>query len=307
MAALEDLITDPEARLVTIVGPGGMGKTRLSLAIAEQYLGEDYFPNGVFFIALAPLRSTEHIVPTMADAFDFQLEGGGPGTRSPRQQILDYLRSKRMLLVLDNFEHLLAGVDLVSDILGAAPEVKILVTSRERLHLRPEQLFPIQGLEFPDWETPEDAANYTAIRLFIQSAQRVRPDFALRADDLTYLTRICRLVDGMPLGVELAAAWVDLLSLADIAAEIRQSLDFLETDLHDVPARHRSIRAIFDTSWGRLSQREQAAMAQLSVFRGGFTRPAAQQVAGANLRTLATPANRCCTSTKAATATTSTS
>ena len=184
------------------------------------------------------------------------------------------------------------GSIIVSDMLQAAPGLKIVVTSRERLNLRLEQLYPIKGLEFPDWETPEDAAEYTAPRLFIQSARRIRPDFTLQAEDLTYLTRICRLVDGMPLGVELAAAWIDLLTLADIAAEIQQSLDFLETNLHDVPERHRSIRAIFDASWHRLSQAEQEVMAQLSVFRGGFTRTAAQQVAGANLKALATLAGK---------------
>lgn len=109
-----------------------------------------------------------------------------------------------------------------------------MVTSRERLHLREEQVYPIQGLEFPDWETPEDAAEYSAVRLFIQSARRVQPRFELVAGDLTYLTRICRLVEGIPLGIELAASWVDTLSLADIAAEIQQSLDLLETNVSNV-------------------------------------------------------------------------
>ena len=301
LAALNDLIKNPEARLISIVGPGGMGKTRLALAVAEHLLRTSpplrnaslkrteggLFTNGVFFVSLAPLSSTEHIVPTMAEALGFQLETGGQ-QRSPEQQLLDYLREKQMLIVMDNFEHLLDGVDIAANILERAPDVQILATSRERLYLHEEQIFAIQGLEFPDWETPEDAAEYTAVQLFIQSARRVRHDFKLAAGDLTYLTRICRLVEGMPLGIELAASWVDTLSLADIAAEIQQSLDLLETDVRNVPERHRSIRAVFDYSWQRMSQTEREKFAQLSIFRGGFTRQAAQTITGASLRVLGT-------------------
>jgi predicted ATPase len=177
---------------------------------------------------------------------------------------------------MDNFEHLLDGVELVIDILETAPEVKIVATSRERLHLQQEQIFTIQGLKFPDWETPKDAADYTAIKLFIQSARRIQHDFRLQTEDLTYLTRITRLVDGMPLAIELAAAWVDALSLGGIATEIQKGLDFLETDVRDVPERHRSIRAVFDTTWQQMSPIERHIFPQLSVFRGGFTRKAAQ-------------------------------
>ncbi|UCC64798.1 MAG: tetratricopeptide repeat protein, partial [Anaerolineae bacterium] len=283
LAELDDLIADPDLRLVTIAGPGGMGKTRLAIAAAERQLeatedGAPRFPQGAFFVPLAALSSTEYIVPAVAEALSFPLRGEEGETRAPKEQVLDYLREKQLLLVMDNFEHLLDGADLVTDILQEAPDVQVLVTSRERLLLREEQMYPIRGLEFPDWETPEDAAEYTAARLFLQSARRVRPDFELVADDPTYLTRICRLVEGMPLAVELAAAWVDTLSLADIAAEIQRSLDFLETEWRDVPARHRSIRAVFDTSWQQMDQMEQAVFPQLSVFRGGFSREAAEQI-----------------------------
>ncbi|MCP4426195.1 MAG: protein kinase, partial [Chloroflexi bacterium] len=293
LTALDDFIANPEIRLATIVGPGGMGKTRLALACAERQLTARYFANGVFFVNLAPLSKVDHIIPTMAKALNFPLRGGEQEKRAPKQQILGYLREKRMLLLMDNFEHLLDGTDLATDILQTAPDVQMLVTSRERLHLRQEQVYPIEGLEFPDWETPEDAAEYTAVQLFLQSARRNQPDFNLTdSDDLTYLARICRLVAGMPLAIELAAAWVDTLPLADIAAEIQQGLDLLETEMRDMPERHRSIRAAINTSWQKLNENEQNVFSQLSVFRGGCTRKAAQEITGASLRMLGRLVNK---------------
>jgi predicted ATPase len=304
---LDLLIKDPQVRLITIIGPGGMGKTRLALAAAEQQLagcepqtdgreGEQAFPNGVFFVPLAHLSEPNQIMPSLAEALQLQL-GRGRGElrspeqqlldRAPEQQLLDYLREKQVLLVLDNLEHLLGGTKVIADMLQTAPGVKVLATSRERLHLHEEQAYPIQGLPYPDWERPDDTADYAAGQLFLQAARRTQPDFELGGDDLTYLARICRLLEGMPLGLELAAGWVDALSLAAIAAEIERSLDFLETEWRDVPERHRSMRAVFDTSWRCLSAAERELFAQLSVFRGGFTSAAAQEVAGAELRTLA--------------------
>ena len=276
LSELGKLLADPQPRLVTVVGPGGMGKTRLALEAAAVKLGA--FEHGVFFVSLAPIPSAEGIVPTVADALGFSFYEGG----EPRQQLFDYLRRKNLLLVMDNYEHLLEGADLVSDVLRIAPEVKVLVTSRARLNLQGEQLFPLAGLEHPDWETPEDAALYSAVELFLLSARRVRPDFELRGEDLTYLTRICRLVGGMPLGVLLAAGWVDMLSPKRIAAEISRSLDFLETEERDVPARQRSMRAVFDHSRSLLAERDKEVLQGLSVFRGGFTSEAAAAVTGAS-------------------------
>ena len=302
LAALDRLLADRQIRLITIVGAGGMGKTRLALACAENQLAaarqpettlsrceaeKDQFPNGVFFVSLGPLRSIDHIAPTLAEALGFQLEIGGQ-TRSPQQQILDYLRHKQMLIVMDNFEHLLDGVEIVTEILQTAPGVQILATSRERLHLHEEQIFAIQGLRLPDGETPADAVESPAGHFFMHSARRVQHDFELSAEDLSPLTRICRLVEGMPLGIELAASWVDTLSLAELASEIRQSLDLLATDVRNVPERHCSIRAVFDSSWYRLNEIERATFAQLSIFRGGFTRQAAQKIAHATLWVLGT-------------------
>jgi predicted ATPase len=274
-----------------------MGKTRLALEAATDILSDaqlDNFERGVFFVSLAPLRSADAIVPTVASAIGFSFYAGD----EPRQQLLDYLRQKNMLLIMDNFEHLLDGVDLVSDVLKTAPDVKILATSRARLNVRGEHRFQIVGIECPNWDIPEedaDSANrveYSAVKLFLQGARRARPGFELEADDFKYVSRICRLVQGMPLGILLAAAWVEMLTLEEIAAEIGQSLDFLETELRDVPERQRSIRAVFDHSWSLLTERQREVLQGLSVFRGGFTRQAAQQVAGASLTELKGLVNR---------------
>ena len=302
LVALDDLLADSETRLITIVGPGGMGKTRLALAAAEgQLTRTGVFSDGIFFVHLAPLRTTDQMIPALADALNFSLEGSWQenrpdrmlsDSRPAREQLLDYLRHKKLLLVLDNFEHLLEGVALVTEILEAAAQVQVLVTSRERLQLREEQVYPIQGFEFPTWETPEDALQYTAVRLFLQAAHRVQPNFTLTTADLTSLTHICQAVGGMPLGLELAASWVDMLSLSDIATELQNSLDLLETDVRNMPQRHRSIRAVFDYSWQQLTETEQAIFVQFAVFRGGFSRVAAQKITGTSIRTLANLVNK---------------
>lgn len=287
LAALAGFMADSMVRLITILGPGGMGKTRLALAMAEQVLATGQFADGVFFVDLAPLSEPQQIGPAIVEALGIQLGGAEAG--SSRQQLLDYLADKKMVFILDNFEHLLAGANLAAEIITAAPEVRLLVTSRERLHLLQEQLFPIPGLEFPDLETAghlekEEFANqYTAVQLFLGAARRVRPDFQLAAKDLSCLTRICNLVDGMPLALELAAGWVELLPLSEIADEIERSLGFLETDLRDVPDRQRSIRVVFEATWNRLETAEREMMQKLAVFRGSFTREAAHRVAANQL------------------------
>lgn len=302
LAALNGLLADPKMRLITIVGPGGMGKTRLALAAAEEQLtNTSAFPHGVFFAHLAHIQTADQLIPAIARVLKLPLDSSWQDDRpdrmpgdsfTTRDQLLDYLHQKQLLLILDNFEHLLESAVLVTEVLQTAPEVQILVTSRERLQLREEQIYPIQGLDFPDWETPEDALQYPAVRLFLQAANRVQPNFAITVDDLPDLTRICRAVGGMPLGLELAASWVDMLSLTDIAEEIQKSLDLLATEVRNIPERHRSIRAVFDYSWQQLSANEQAIFAQFSVFRGGFTRTAAQKITNVSIRTLANLVNK---------------
>ncbi|MEJ2746865.1 MAG: BTAD domain-containing putative transcriptional regulator [Anaerolineae bacterium] len=287
LTTLEGFLANPDVRRVTIVGAGGMGKTRLALACADWHLNMPdaafRFPDGIFFVSLAALAEAEHITSTLAEALDYPIQSDG---RSPQQQILDYLRHKRMLLIMGNFEHLLAGAGLLANILQAAPDVQILVTSRERIQLQEEQVLTVHGLSYPQGKAEEDVFKYAAVQLFLQTAQKVLHNFTVPTDKLVDLIRICQLVEGMPLGLELAASWVDILPLAKIADEIEKSLGFLETDTRNLPQRHRSMRAVFEYSWQQLSAEEKRIFPQLSVFRGGFTRQAAREVADASLRTL---------------------
>ncbi len=293
LAEIADRLQHPGCRLLTLVGPGGSGKTRLAQEAAAARL--DDFDHGVYFVSLAPLESIEAIVPAVAMALglSFYAQAAGRPQSQPRQQLLDYLRHKTMLLIMDNFEHLLEGLDLVVEILQTASDVTILVTSRATLNLQGEHLLPVPGMDLPEWEVPEDAgatladaAQYSAVELFLQSARRAQPGFAPADENVTDVMRICRLVEGMPLGILLAAAWVAVLTPAEIASEIGQSLDFLETELRDLPERQRSMRAVFDRSWRLLSETEREVFQRLSVFRSGFTRQAASQVARAQLREL---------------------
>jgi predicted ATPase len=237
----------------------------------------------VFFVSLAATSSAEFMVPAIAEAVGFNFFG----SLDPRSQLLHYLRDQHMLLLLDNLEHLLDGVELLAKVLESAPGPKFLVTSRERLELRGEWVFEVQGLPVPAHDQVARLESYSVVELFLQSARRAWTSFELTAEERPHLVRICRLVEGMPLGIELAAAWVRVLSCREIAQEIERNLDFLATSARDMPERHRSMRAAFDQSWYRLSAAEQQVLRQLSVFHGGFTREAAEQVAGARLSLLA--------------------
>ncbi|MEA3438824.1 MAG: LuxR C-terminal-related transcriptional regulator [Chloroflexota bacterium] len=270
-----------ETRLLTLTGPGGMGKTRLALKAAEG--ASDDYEDGIFFVPLAPIRSVEHLIQTIAEGLKFPLATH----EDPQHQLLRYLKKKQLLLVMDNFEHLLDGTGIVSGILQAAPAVKILATSRERLNLLSETIFTVGGMETPNQEGSEDPLYYDAIVLFVQSASKLRPGFDPSPDELGQIEYISQSVGGMPLGIELAAAWLHILNVDEITEELEKGLDILATEVRDAPQRHRSIRAVFNHSWSLLHQAEQEIFMLLSVFRGGFTREAAQQVSGASLQLLA--------------------
>ncbi len=264
-------MANPTCRLLTLIGPGGMGKTRLALRAAAEQI--EAFPHGVYFVPLAPLTSGAQLEGAIAEVLHFSFYE----REEPRAQLLKHLKNKELLLLLDNFEHVLDGVLLVTEILACAPAVKILATSRERLRLREEQIFPIAGMSFPTG--PGSALEtFAAVRLFMQHAQQADPTFQLDIDRRDAIARICAHVEGMPLALELAASWLRVLSCAEVASELEQSLDLLSTSLRDVPDRHRSLRAVFEYSWQLLSLEEQQALSALSIFQGDFCRQAAATI-----------------------------
>lgn len=282
LARLADWLEQADERLLTIVGPGGMGKTRLALHAALVY-GER-FSHGAHFVPLAAV-GPDMLVAATAQALDFTFQG----RRDAKTQLLNFLRDKNMLLVLDNFEQLKNESAFVQEILTHAPRVKLLVTSREWLNIAQERVLDLGGLPYPETQRadgmkPED---YGAVQLFVQNARRVHWSFGL-AREARGVERICQLVEGMPLGIELASAWVRVLPSEEIAQEIERDLGILATTLGGIPERHRSLRVVFDYSYNRLDADAQRVFRRVSLFRGGFTREAAGRVAGASLQALAT-------------------
>ncbi|MCL4834981.1 MAG: AAA family ATPase [Caldilineaceae bacterium] len=279
LAQIAQRLADPSGRLLTIVGPGGMGKS--TLAVQAGRAEEAHFPDGVWFVALAGMESAEQVPNAILAALEAPASAGN----SARQQLLVYLRRKHSLLILDNFENVLPAAEMLAELLRACPQVKLIVTSRERLNLRDEWLLMLGNLTYPSDAKAESAVQgeYSALLLFEICAQRTQPAFMLDATNLSPVTRICQLVDGMPLALEMAAAWVRTLPIAEIPAEIEKSLAFLSTAARDMAERHRSIRAVFDHSWQLLTERERLALRQLSIFRHSFSREGAEAVAGMSL------------------------
>ncbi len=275
LAELARLLEDPACRLVSLIGPGGIGKTRLAIQAASQHVHA--FRHGACYAALAPVSAPEYLVSALADALKFSFHG----SRDPTAQLVDFLREKQLLLVMDNFEQLMAATPLMVDILQNAPQVKTIVTSRERLNVQGEWTLEVGGLKFPAGARFDGGARYSAVQLFVDSARRRTATFAVSEEDRPHIIRICQLVEGVPLAIELAATWVRVLSLSEIAHEIERDLDFLSASQRDVPKRHRSLRVVFEYSWNLLEEPERAAVMALSMFRGGFRREAAEQVGAA--------------------------
>ena len=284
IAEIGSLLDDPSCRLLTLIGPGGIGKTRLAVEAASHK--HESFPDGLFFVPLAPLNHADDILTAIAEATPFRFQ---QDNLSPREQFFAYLHEKhaqRVLLVVDNFEHLLDDVDIISEILAVTTNLKILVTSREALNLQEEWVRQVAGLAYPNREDNGPIEDYSAVQLFLDRAHRIRGDFDI-AEDSRSIVEICRLVEGMPLAIELTVGWLKTLRPADIAHEIKHSMDILATRSRNLPERHRSIRSVFSHSWGLMSEDERNVFQKLSVFRGGFTREAAEVLAGASLHTLA--------------------
>ncbi len=280
-------LADPDCRLLTVLGPGGMGKTLLAIEAGRAQAG--HFADGVWFVDLSPVNAPDLIADAILRALS--LSPSGPGAASTR--LAAHLQARQILLVLDNFEHLLEGADLLPPLLHAAPGLKLLITSRARLHLAEEWLLPLGGLATPPIAAGNLSADPTShgeqtaladvasLRLFLQRAQHLIPRFRPTAADLQQIAEICRLLEGMPLAIELAASWVRTLPLAEITEAVRGRLDLFTTTLRDLPARHRSMHAVFDHSWRLLDDLERSLLRQLSVFRGGCTLAAAAAVTGA--------------------------
>ncbi|MDQ3248753.1 MAG: tetratricopeptide repeat protein, partial [Chloroflexota bacterium] len=301
MACVLDYLTTPATRLITVVGEGGAGKTRLALEVAQRVVSQrsGLFQDGVYFVSLIGVSAASFVVSALVNALRMVLVGAD----DPEQQLLAYVQKRHMLLMLDNFEHLVAdATPVVTALLQAAPGVYLLVTSRERLNLTEEWVLALNGLAFPPevatsgqngHVTPvrpsnNTTAEYGAVQLFLARARQTGAQFDPYSDpkQAAAIARICRLLQGIPLGIEMAAAWVHMLPCAEIANEIAQNLDFLTSSHSNAPLRQRSMRAVFAHSWHLLTGPEQAVLAALSVFQGGFQREAAITVAQASLMTL---------------------
>jgi predicted ATPase/DNA-binding NarL/FixJ family response regulator/DNA-binding XRE family transcriptional regulator len=284
-ADLAHRLRDPAYRLVTLVGPGGIGKSRLALQVAGELAPA--FADGAVFVALAPVAAAETVPAAIAEALDISLAGGD----APFEQLLATLRERELLLVLDNLEHLLDATPLFAAIPRQAPGVRLLVTSRERLRLRSEWAIELGGLSLPHDHSQAGIAASDAAQLFITRARQVGGDFALTPTNRADLARICRLLEGIPLAIELAATWTRTLSCAEIADEITRNLDFLAHVDRDTPPRHQSMRAVIDHSWRLLADEERRVLARLSVFRGGSRRPAAAAVLSSEFSILSSEAS----------------
>jgi DNA-binding SARP family transcriptional activator/predicted ATPase len=291
-------LADPDCRLLTVVGLGGMGKSALALAAAWRAAapaptGEEHpFADGVYLAPLAGLRPPPPDEPGAPAATASLLAGAigralglafqGPG--DPTRQLAAFLRPRKLLLVLDNLEHLLAGVGLLGDLLRQAPRLTLLTTSRERLQLQDEWTLELRGLPTP--MGPDDLEAAEAGRLFLQAAGRAQAGIGLEAAERAAAARICQLTDGLPLALVLAASWRRALTCAEIAAELESGLDLLTATARDAPARQRSVRVVLGAAWARLADDERPVARRLAAFRGSFDRAAARAVAGATPRHL---------------------
>lgn len=268
-------------RLVTIIGPGGVGKTRLATTIARHRLS--YYSDGVWLVELAELdphdeNLSEAIAVEIAAALDLRFSSSAP----PDRQLLDYLQHRQVLLVLDNIEHVLEGSQIILDIVRQCEQVQLLVTSRQSLQLRAEWTITLDGLSYP--ASGSDEAPSEAIELF--EARRAQHGDSASKEDMLAIRSICRMVEGLPLAIELAAALTRSATPQAIADRLQHGFDALTTSLRDTPRRHHSLKIVFEMSWRTLAPTLQERLARLGVFRGGFTAQAAQQIADANAQHL---------------------
>lgn len=264
-----------EHRLVTLMGPGGVGKTRLAIDVASQLAAERR--DGVLFVRLAGVTSVDVLIPTLADALGLTLAPGLP----PLDTLLDVLRNRDTVIVLDNFEQIVDAADALIAIAASAPSVHLLMTSRERLNVSHETAFELGGLG-------ASAASDAAVQLFVERAKRHVPSLSFDAAAAKLAAAVCQRVGGLPLAIELAASMLRLISLEELIAELDTTLDTVATPMRDLPDRHRSLQALFESSWGRLRPDERSALSRLSILRGPFNRELAELIGGAPIHMLLT-------------------
>ncbi len=272
---LAHLLDSPDYRIVSLVGPGGVGKTRLAVQFVTQIAAD--FPDGIYFISLAPIQDPDLIPIVLADALKFSFYG----PQNHLDQLGDYLHRMNALLVFDNFEHLrLEGIKFLAFLLSKTHQLKIIVTTRERLNMVAETILEVSGLPVPSTGQTENIESYSSIKLFLQNVHRISPMFSFE-NNASAIIRICQLVNGLPLGIILASSWVRVYGCPQIIEEIKNNIDFLATSAPDIIPRHRSLRAVFDHSWQLLSEDQQRILCHLSIFCSSFTAHAAFQICAA--------------------------